>query len=186
MDTGLNSRTFSVLSYTVMLGTVIAAGYLLLQSRWVAAAVLGGFVALAAIFIAQRDKLPSIFTLLFVLAGLINAAGYLFNLFKTPVWFDETVHFYTSFTIVAAIGWLLFSATSMSAAGHPWRFPAKVTGLGIVLGILWEIFEWIIGIIGSPSDTLTDLLMDTLGAVAAGLFCVWAAHRDRRASASRS
>lgn len=181
----LNSRVFLVLSYLILAATGVAAVYLMTAGRWLSAAGLGGFIALALIFLAQshRDKLPAIFDLLFVLAGLINAAAYVFELWRTPVWFDEAVHFYTSFTIMAAIGWLAFRRTRLNTAGRSLRFVVAVTGLGILLGIFWELFEWTIGIIGSTSDTITDLLMDSLGAIVAGLFSAWTAERERRAGA---
>lgn len=180
MNTGLNSRAFSALSYALLAITALGAVYMATAGRWISAAGLVGFVALAVAFLLQRDRLPAIFSSLFVLAGLINAAGYAFNLWHNPVWFDELVHFYTSFTVVAAIGWLMFSRTGANAAGHSLRFVASVTGIGIVLGILWEVFEWAIGIIGTSADTVIDLVMDTLGAAAAGLFCASAAARERR------
>ena len=55
------------------------------------------------------------------------------------------------------------------------RFVLAVSAIGLVLGIAWEIFEWAVGIINGWADTLVDIVMDVLGAVAAGLFCVWAA-----------
>lgn len=180
MTISLNSSSFSLPSYVLLGAMAAGAAYLGVLGRWFPAAGLAGIILLAILFIAQRSRLPSIFTLLFVLAGLVNAVGYVLNLWRTPYWFDEAVHFYTSFTAVAAIGWLLFSRTSMNAGRHPVRFALAVTGIGIVLGLLWEVFEWTIGIIGSPSDTMIDLLMDTLGAVAAGLFCVWADDVERK------
>lgn len=179
MASGLNARAFSMISYVLLAATAVGAVYMALAAQWFSALALAGIVVLALLFIAQQDRLPAIFTFLFVSAGVINAAGYIFQLWKTPAWFDEAVHFYTSFTVVAAIGWLLLSGTRANAAGHPWRFTAAVTGVGVVLGILWEIFEWIVGIIGTPWDTIMDLIMDTLGAIAAGLFCAWAARQER-------
>lgn len=179
MRSGLNSRAFSVLTYIILATTAAVAIYMMLVDRWWATAALGGLVVLAIIFIAQRDKLPSVFTLLFVLAGLINAAGYVYNLWKTPLLFDEFVHFYTSFTIMLAIGWRMFSRSSINAVGHPGHFVLSITALGVALGVLWEIFEWVIGIIGSPADTMNDLVMDTIGALVAGLLCTWIAKRHR-------
>ena len=179
MHSGLNSSRYSIISFALLAVTAAGAIYMAISGQWWAALALTSIVGLALIFVSQRKRLPAIFTLLFVTAGVINAAGYIFSLWKTPVWFDEAVHFYTSFTVAAAIGWLLLSRTSANAAGHPVRFTAAVAGLGLVLGIAWEIFEWIIGIIGTRQDTIMDLIMDTLGAIAAGMFCAWAAKTEQ-------
>ena len=40
---------------------------------------------------------------------------------------------------------------------------------GLILGLVWEGFEWVIGIIGNQRDTVVDLAMDCLGAVMAGV-----------------
>lgn len=134
-------------------------------------------VAGALAFIAARDHLPTLFTLLFVLAGLINALGYVLELWRTPHWFDEFVHVYTPFTVTASIGWLLFNRKQWHAKERPLHFILFVTGLGLAIGVAWELFELAIGIIGTTRDTIVDLLCDTVGAIAAGIFCVWAANR---------
>lgn len=184
MRSRLNSPVFSALSLSILAATAAAAIYLLAMGRWVGATVLAGFILLAVFFIAQRDRLPAMFSFLFVTAGLANAAGYVFDLWQMPVWFDEAVHFFTSFTVLTAFGWLLFNRTNMNAAAHAVKFVLVVAGAGVVLGILWEAFEWIIGIIGSPADTLVDIVMDTFGSIAAGLLCAWAAAKERRGAAS--
>ena len=176
----LDSRGFRLASMIILALIAVAAVYLSASGQWYDAAALGGLAALGSAFLAWNERLPSLFSLLFVLAGLINAVGYVFNLWKSPLWFDETVHAYTSFTMMAAIGWMLFARSGLNAAGRSGRFTLAIAGLGLVVGVLWEIFEWIIGIIGSPVDTAVDLVMDTFGAIAAGLFCAWAAKRERR------
>lgn len=176
----LDSRGFRVASMMILALDVVAAIYLAVSGQWYDAAALGGLAAVGSAFLAWHARLPSIFSLLFVLAGLINAAGYVFNLWKSPPWFDETVHAFTSFTVMAAIGWMLLARSSLNAAWKRGRFTLAIAGLGLAVGVLWEVFEWIIGIIGSPVDTGVDLVMDTFGAVAAGLFCAWAAKRERR------
>ena len=42
----------------------------------------------------------------------------------------------------------------------------------LAMGLLWEGFEWVIGIIGSPRDTAVDLAMDVLGGLLAAAFCI--------------
>ncbi len=175
----LNARAYRTASIVLLLAVTAVVIYSAAVGRWWDALTLGVFVVVGAVFIAVNRWLPSLFGLLFVLAGLINAAGYAFDWWHTPLWFDEAVHAFTSFAVMAAIGWLLLARSGLNAAGRTLWFTLAVTGIGIVLGILWEVFEWAIGIIGTPRDTAIDLIMDTIGALAAGLFCAWAGARSR-------
>ncbi|HEV2080160.1 MAG TPA: hypothetical protein VGR19_09755 [Allosphingosinicella sp.] len=141
----------------------------------------GALVVVAAggaAFIYIDPRLPSVFSLLFLLAGTVNAAGYIYTLWKQPYVFDEGVHAFTTFTVCAAIGW--WYLRSRSSLPRPLRIVAVVAAIGLVLGIAWELFEWAIGIVGDWGDTLLDLAMDMVGAVAAGLFCVWAGRAAAR------
>lgn len=109
---------------------------------------------------------------LLALAALINGAGYAFTLWHDRTAFDEAVHCYTSFAIVAAVGRYAFPRSSSLA----------LIIFGIAIGVGWEIFEWAIGIIGDPYDTMGDLLMDGLGAaLAAALWRGIEASQDARA-----
>ena len=161
---------------------VAAAGgglYLAWHERWMEAGALGAVAVLGAIFMAARDRLPAIFTFLFVAAGLVNALGYILSLWHEATLFDEAVHAFTSFTLSAAAGWLLVGSTGLLDRGESLRIVFAVAGTGLILGLMWEAFEWAIGIIGGPRDTVMDLVMDLSGAVAAGLFCALVARRRR-------
>ena len=175
----LDRPSFRWISQFALLLSAVGALYLAVQTRWAGAAALGAVALLGTLFIAARDRLPSLFTLLFVAAALINALGYILTLWHEATMFDEAVHAFTSFTLCAAVGWLLLSRTKLIAPEEKVRLALSVVAIGLVLGLLWEAFEWIIGIIGGPRDTIMDLVMDVLGAVVAGLFCAWAAS-DRR------
>lgn len=174
----LDSNGFRYGGFALTTLALIAGGNLALQARWIDAAVMAGFVCGGVLFALWRSRLPSLFTFLFALAGAINAAGYVFNLWTTPVWFDEAVHFYTPFTIVAALAWLLVKRDAAFPEVHPGSYFFKILSLGVATGLAWEAFEWLIGIIGSTHDTLVDLAMDTLGSVVAALFCLWAARSE--------
>ena len=177
---GLDHPAFRWVSGALLLGAAGGALYLVTEGRWIHAAALGALVLLGTIFMAVRHRLPALFTLLFVAAGLVNALGYILTLWHERTVFDEAVHAFTSFTLCAAAGWLLVSRTALVGKGNSLRLILAVVLTGLVLGLLWEAFEWIIGIIGGPRDTIMDLVMDMAGAVAAGLFCALVARRRRQ------
>jgi hypothetical protein len=161
----LNSTALLWLALGIAMFALGASAWLATHGKIGEAALMAGFVVTAVAFGSSRPRLPPIFTLLFALAAGINALGYVLELWHNPVWFDEVVHVLTPFTIVAAIGWL-----SIKRTGKPSHYLAKMVLVGIALGLAWEAFEWMIGIIGTFQDTLLDLLMDTIGATLASWF----------------
>lgn len=177
----LDHPAFRWISVAALVAAAAGALFLAAQGRWPGAAALGAVAVTGAVFIAARNRLPALFTFLFVAAGLVNALGYVLNLWHEKTPFDEAVHAFTSFTLAAAAGWLIVGSTGLWERGGTLRLVLAVAATGLVLGLLWEAFEWAIGIIGGPRDTLVDLAMDLLGALAAGLFCVFVARsRDAR------
>lgn len=168
-------RYYTFVSAALILLVGGLAVWLALRGLWLEAAALAGTAAMGLFFMFARDRLPEIFTLLFLIAGAANSAGYILNLWHQPMWFDEVAHAYTGFAGCAAIGWYLMAGTALSPRDRAMHFVLAVAGIGLVLGIAWEVFEWLVGIINGWADTLIDIVMDVIGAVAAGLFCVWAA-----------
>ena len=123
----------------------------------------------------MQDRLPALVTLLFTAVAVLNGAGYAFDLWKHPVWFDEVVHVVTPFVLVAALAWMLIQRDVADPASNRLSYFAKVSLLGLLIGLAWEGFEYLAGIIGTRTDSLVDLAMDTLGSLLAALFCLWAA-----------
>ena len=52
--------------------------------------------------------------------------------------------------------------------------------LGTSVGALWEIFEWSTGTADGLSDTITDMIVDSAGALAAALLALAIRWRGRR------
>jgi hypothetical protein len=120
-------------------------------------------VSCVALLLVMRE-LPGLLALLVVLAALANGAGGAFQWFDGIVWFDEAVHTYSCFAGLAAIGWLW-------ASRHPERRASLVAfcaGLGLVLGIGWEMVEGVLGDLEFV-DTATDLVFDVVGATLGGV-----------------
>lgn len=99
------------------------------------------------------------YVFLLVSAGLLNLAGYLFSLWQEKIPFDELVHLYTTLAVVAAIGFALIRNGTKTEP----RLPTFLAA-GVLLGLAWEGFELLVGMIGSVRDTIVDLIMDVVGA----------------------
>lgn len=174
----LDSNGLRYAGFVLTFLSLLAAGWLALQGRWFEAAIMAGFVIAAVLFGVWRDRLPSLFTFLFTVAAAINALGYVLELWESPFWFDEAVHVITPFAIVAAIAWLLVKRDEAYPIDNPVGYLIKIVLIGLAIGLLWEGFEWIMGIVGTWKDTRIDLLMDTIGALLAALFCLAVARSD--------
>lgn len=112
-------------------------------------------------------------------AILVNAAGYILDLYNRFWWFDDAVHAYTSFTLSLLLALLLYGRVLDGARTHSVLFVLAVAVLGGGIGALWEIAEWgydqwvpenaILG----KTDTIIDLILDTIGSLVAGLVSLW-------------
>lgn len=175
----LNSNGFRIASFGLAALSLGAAGWLALHRHWFEAVIMAGFVLVALLFGLWRERLPSLFTFLFTLAAAINALGYVLELWETPLWFDEVVHVFTPFALVAAIAWILLKRDDVNPSSNPVGYLLKIVAIGLAIGLAWEGFEWVIGIVGTWSDTVIDLAMDGIGSVVAALFCLWLARKEQ-------
>jgi uncharacterized membrane protein YjdF len=100
-----------------------------------------------------------------------NVAGYVFDLYSAFWWFDRVLH---AATILALTFWLavMFLGEGIRE-GRTVLFVLMVASVGIAVGALWEVAEWVFDrfasgdVIKGKDDTVIDIVMDTVGAVAA-------------------
>jgi hypothetical protein len=143
-----------------LLGIAVLAAAI--QGKWQNATALALFLIVSLVFVVKDDKLPTLFDLLFVLAALLNAGGWVWGWFAAPGPYDELVHGFTIFR------------------QHTLLYLLTITSFGVAIGALWEIAEWSAGkilatdVISSVDDTVIDLIMDTLGAGLAAIISLWA------------
>jgi hypothetical protein len=122
---------------------------------------------------------------LLVALGAANIAGYAFDLYRQFWWFDRILH---GCTILAVTLWLtlfVFGRALDKEHGHSVLVVLLVASVGIALGALWEVAEWGFDqiapgdVIKGKHDTLLDILMDTAGAVLAGIMSLKLARTPR-------
>lgn len=147
----------------------------IVQRNWLGAGFIGGFLIASVLFVQFEDHLPKLFDLIFVAASLLNGIGSAWNLYNQPGWYDEIAHFCTIFAITLSIGFLLFRELMTSFQGHRVLFVITIASLGIAFGALWEVLEWSVDfvtpaqIVSGLFDTITDLILDTGGALLAAM-----------------
>ena len=167
----------------------IAIAVVLIKGQWLAAAALAGFLLISYLFVAFERKLPTLFDLIFVIAALINAGGWAWDLYNKPGPYDEIAHFYTIFAITLAVGFMLYDELMESFYTHRVLFIITIASLGIALGALWEVTEWLADfltpkqIVSGLFDTITDIMLDSLGAIVAAFLNLWGLHERSLANA---
>jgi hypothetical protein len=183
-----NWKGYRTLAWVLQGLLAIAIVVVLFKGEWLAAAALGGFLLISFLFVKLERKLPSLFDLIFMVAALINAGGWAWDLYNKPGPYDEIAHFFTMFAITLAFGFLLYRELMESFYDHPVRFVLTIASLGIAIGALWEVTEWLADfvipkqIVSGLFDTITDIILDSAGAVLAALLNLRGLNELRAAS----
>lgn len=161
-----------------LLGMAVIAA--IVQGKWQNAIALGLFLAASVVFMAKDDNLPTLFDLLFVLAALLNAGGWVWGWFYAPGLYDEVVHGFTMFALTLALSFLAYRSMLPILRQHTLLYLLTIASFGLAIGALWETTEWSAGqlmatqVIGTVDDTIIDLMMDALGSVLAAFTSLWA------------
>jgi uncharacterized membrane protein YjdF len=98
------------------------------------------------------------------------------------------MHLATGFAVTWAVTGQLLGHVLVDDPRHRWLVAALAVCIGLALGVLWEWAEWAIDALSGRSDllkglsdTLSDLLMDGIGAAAAGVLLALRVSRIRSA-----
>jgi hypothetical protein len=149
------------------------------------AVLLGGAAALA--WAVRPVQLPRAYDACFVTALTLQAGGEALGAYDSIPWFDNVVHFSLPFFLAPTLYIALARADVVpdpkdsSKPAHYVGIFVVTLALGIALGGLWEIWEWVSDhSFGSSlqlglDDTVGDLVADTAGALCGALLLVcWA------------
>jgi hypothetical protein len=132
-----------------------------------AAMIVAVFVGLSFAHLLRTDRRPAFFDVLFALAALVGALGFVFGLFDEIVPYDELTHAFTTFSVSLTFYFLFYKGAVPE--GRAFALGTSVFTLGVTVGVYWEIFEWFFVGHYPMADTISDLLVDSGGAVAAAL-----------------
>ena len=139
--------------------------------------------ALWWVFWRDRVSFPWLADLLVTLTCFTDVLGNRMNLYDTVVWFDDWMHFLNTGLLAAVV--LLLTLDRSAGRG---RCIERALAFGATAAIAWEIAEYFAFISGSTerrfayADTLGDLGLGTLGALAAAIVV----HRMRQGGALAS
>ena len=115
--------------------------------------------------------------LLFSLNSVFLRLGFYYLLW----WLDALMHF--SGGIIAAAFFTVLFQEDISRL-RPQTALIFIMGIAVMIGVFWEFFEWgmdrffVANFMGDLDDTLSDLLMDFLGGLLAGV--VWLKNRGTK------
>src|SRR5215211_6802215 len=126
-----------------------------------AALIVAVFVGLSFAHLLRSDRRPAFFDVLFALAALAGALGFVFG----P--FDELTHAFTTFCVSLTFYFLFYGGAVPER--RAFALGTSVFTLGVTVGAYWEIFEWFFVGKYTMADTISDLLVDSGGALAAAL-----------------
>jgi VanZ family protein len=163
----IHSPLYPPIIRVLRIALTLAVVWLVLRGEATAAFIVAVFLMLSFAHLLREKPRPNVFDLLFVLAALMGAMGYAFNLFSRVVPYDELTHSFTTFSVSLAFYFLFYGG----AVPHQ-RTVAIATSvftLGVTVGTFWEIFEWVIGNRYGMADTISDLVVDSIGAFVAAL-----------------
>ena len=164
----------------LMAGAIISIGA---QGKWQGAATLAGFTIAAILFLCI-SWMPALVNLAVAVAALLNAAGYVWDLYQQFWWFDKVVHGYTLFAITLPLGLIAYRSVLSGFRGHHILFVVALASFGLAIGAVWELAEWAYDMYAAGNaikgkfDTMVDLIVDTVGAFAAGWVSIWVLQND--------
>jgi hypothetical protein len=132
-------------------------------------------------FVPTRVNQTLASTLLAV-ALLASLASSVFNLYEMFWWLDEALHSYFTFSLTLVLALYAYGKVLTGHHQHRILLVLSIAGLGLACGSVWEIAEWgydqtvsseaIYGTtnpITDLSDTVTDMIMNLAGSLAAGI-----------------
>ena len=166
-----------VFTLQITLGFTIA--WLLIEGAIAQFIIVTLFFGLSFAYLLRDERRPILFDLVFALAALLAAIGYTSGFLESVTYYDKVTHTFMTFSVSLAFFFLFYAGSVPRRRAI--SLATSVFTLGFTVGALWEVFEWGTGIGGGGlSDTITDLMVDGGGALAAALVALVVRERGER------
>lgn len=129
------------------------------------------FIALSFVYLLREERLPNVFDALVALSALLNAFGFVFDIYRGIPLYDEFAHAVTVFSLSLASFYLFYRDAIPSR--QKLAMATSVFTLGVTAGSLWEVAEWTTGyvfainVVFGLGDAMTDLVANSVGALVA-------------------
>jgi len=162
-----------LLALRLALGVLLAA--LIVSGDATAALIVAVFLALSFAHLLRSDRRPAVFDVFFALAALAGALGYALGLFGEIAPYDELTHAFTTFSVSLAFYFMFYGGAVPERRAV--ALATSVFTLGVTVGAYWEVFEWFFVGHFTMADTISDLLVDSAGALAAAAMVALALRR---------
>ncbi len=125
------------------------------------------------------------FSFLFVFLTVLMVLGSqgVFSLYERFFWYDKPIHFTAEFLLTLLAGHILLTKKLIQVK-NKLIFFIVVVSIGVALGGVWEVVEWFLNLMKpalhgyTATDTAMDLMVDTLGSLAATVIYVNAKRED--------
>ncbi len=101
--------------------------------------------------------------------------GYALGLFGEIAPYDELTHAFTTFSVSLAFYFMFYGGAVPERRAV--ALATSVFTLGVTVGAYWEVFEWFFVGHFTMADTISDLLVDSAGALAAAAMVALALRR---------
>ncbi len=168
----IDARIWIVLSWAGVAAFALTLGVLLLEGRWYELRIAACFFLPLVALLLTPHGLPSLLMALASAAFFLSAAGWAFDWYGGYWWFDVVLHTVNPLLIVTGVMFMLWKAELLAHAPRKGRFILWATGIGLLLGVGWELFEYTYLPLTWP-DTILDVVMNTAGAAVGGWFAIW-------------
>ena len=186
-----NWHGYRVGTYVCLALLAVALVVVALMGAWQGTVVLVEFFLITFVLLLD-DWLPGLFTLLFVVAALIKAAGWMWGLSDGTGRYDLIAQSFTIFSVTLTLGYRTYKPLLDVFHEHRRLFCLTMASFGIAIGVLWAVVEWQVitrvagDVVTSRSALAQDVIMSAIGAALAGLFSLWALAEHARAGIRRA
>ena len=131
--------------------------------------------------LARVVSLPRFYDFSLIVVMVLIAWGEVLGVYDSWTFYDNVVHFTVPLLVTGMIYLLLVrlgvlpELSALTQVHQKFGFFLTAVALGMAMGAGWEIVEWSLdewagaNLVGSATDTATDLIWDTMGATGSAI-----------------